>query len=282
MRSTILVFILIVVSTLAHASGHGPVFGLATPTNSQGETSIDVTTSARIGQQSSEAGVRTMVTYGFTPHLQLSVAAPGNFTTANLPASRTMGGDLEGTIAWRFHHRGPTVGKRFESTLFSGLVFPELQRSPGTMGMLKRTPGINLSAVTGMASRSHYVWLGGGITHFFERGGDQRPQVAQYSIVYGYRPPALRKDYPHWDWRLFLEAVGERASAIRQANFALPGTETHQVFVGPTTLGIYKNFAISGGVLFPVFRDARTFQRERVRIAINLSYFIFHFSGDHK
>jgi hypothetical protein len=235
-----------------------------------------------VGSAGSEVGVRTMVTYGFTPHLQLSLAAPGNLSTANLPVSRTMGGDLDGTIAWRFHHRGPAVGKRFESTLFSGLVVPELQRSPGMMGMLKRAPGISTGVATGMASRSHYVWLGGSLTHFFERGGDQRPQLAQYSLVYGYRPRNLRKEYDHWDWRLFVEAVGERASPIRHSGFELPGSETHQVFVGPTTLGIYKSFAISGGVLFPVYRENRTFPRERVRIAINLSYFIFHFSGDHK
>jgi hypothetical protein len=264
------------------ASGHGPVFGLATPTNSEGETSIDVATASRAGSDGSEVTVRSMVTYGFTPHLQVSLAVPGSFSTANLPASSSMGGDLAGTIGWRFHHRGPAVGKRFETTLFTGVLVPELQRSPGLMGMLKRAPGINAAIVTGMASRSHYVWLAGGLTHYFERDEDQRPQVAQYSLVYGYRPPVLRKDYPHWDWRLFGELVGEHTSNMRHSGFEIPGSRTHQVFLGPTTLGIYKNFAISGGVLFPVYRDNQAFPRERLRVAVNLSYFIFHFSGDHK
>jgi hypothetical protein len=277
-----LVIVVFSIATSLFASGHGPVFGLATPTNSEGETSIDVAVGSRVGSGTNETSVRTMVTYGFTPHLQLSIAAPGSFSTANLPASATMGGDLSGTIGWRFHHRGPAVGKRFETTLFSGVVLPELQRSPGLMGMLKRSPGISTAIVTGMASRSHYVWLGGGITHYFERDGDQRPQVLHYSLVYGYRPPVLRKDYPRWDWRLFGELVGERSSDMRHGGFDVPGSNTHQIFAGPTTLGIYKNFAISGGILFPLYRDNRAFARERFRIAVNLSYFIFHFSGDHK
>src|SRR4051812_3225153 len=128
-----LVILCICVSGYGFASGHGPVFGLATPTNSEGETSIDVGANSRVGSEGSDVSLRTMVTYGFTPHLQISIAAPGNFSTANLPPSASMGGDLSGTIGWRFHHRGPAVGKRFETTLFSGVVLPELQRSPGLM-----------------------------------------------------------------------------------------------------------------------------------------------------
>lgn len=282
MRAVFRFFMLFLVSVgAAFASGHGPVFGLATPTNSQGETSLDVAVSSRVSSDGHETSVRSMVTYGFTPHLQFALSVPGNITSTNLPASSTMGGDLSGTIGWRFHHRGPAVGKRFESTLFTGATLPELQRSPGLMGMLKRAPGVSAGVVTGVASRSHYLWLGGGLTHYFERGGDQRPQIAQYSLVYGYRPPVLRKDYPHWDWRLFGELVGERANNMRQAGLEVPGSQTHQVFAGPTTLGIYRNFAVSGGVLFPIYRDNRAFPRERVRVAINFSYFIFHFSGGH-
>jgi hypothetical protein len=35
----------------------------------------------------------------------------------------------------------------------------------------------------------------------------------------------------------------------------MSGTQAHQVFIGPTTLGIYKTFAISGGVQFPVYHS---------------------------
>jgi hypothetical protein len=282
MRLAFCISIILLAAIQALASGHGPVFALATPTNSAVETSVDVATYSRIGSGGSDIGIRTMVTYGFTPHLQFSLTVPGSIVSANLPPSRSMGGDAEGTLGWRFHHRGPRVGKRFESTLYAGAVVPNLQRSPGVMGMLARTPGVTAGAATGMASRSHYVWLGGSLTHFFERNGDQRPQVAQYSFAYGYRPPVLRKEADKWDWRVFGEMVGERASDIRQSGSSIPGSSTHQIFVGPTVLGIYKSFAISGGVLFPVYRDNGFHPKERARIAVNLSYFIFHFSGDHK
>jgi hypothetical protein len=54
----------------------------------------------------------------------------------------------------------------------------------------------------------------------------------------------------------------------------LPGSNSHQIFVGPTTLGVYKNYAVSAGIQFPVFRDVGPiYPRERMRIAINFSYF---------
>jgi hypothetical protein len=44
--------------------------------------------------------------------------------------------------------------------------------------------------------------------------------------------------------------------------------------LGPTALGIYRNYAIEGGVQFPVYRDVGArLQRETVRYAVNVSYF---------
>jgi len=52
-------------------------------------------------------------------------------------------------------------------------------------------------------------------------------------------------------------------------------------FLGPTTLGIYKTFAISGGVQFPIYRNVGTLlPKERVRVAINITYFLFQ-HGQH-
>ena len=54
----------------------------------------------------------------------------------------------------------------------------------------------------------------------------------------------------------------------------MPGTDAHQVFVGPSILGIYKAYAIQSGIQFPVFRDAGArLERERFRYAANISYF---------
>jgi hypothetical protein len=84
----------------------------------------------------------------------------------------------------------------------------------------------------------------------------------------------VRKEYPHWDWRWFVEMNGERAGNLRRAGLEQAGTGGHQILLGPTALGIYKNYAIEGGVQFPVYRDVgANVRRERVRYAVNFGYF---------
>jgi hypothetical protein len=266
---------------VAHASGHGPVFGLATPTNSQGEWSFDLALAARRATET-EFGSRSMITYGFTPHFQLSLSLPGVLNTAAVAPSRSMSGDLETNLGWRFHRSSPSIGTRFESTLFVGAILPELRRSPGMMGQLRRAPGFFGSVATGMASRGHYVWAGGGYLRSTERGGDQRPHVGNWSFVYGYRPARWRRDYPSWDWRLFAEVVGEHWNAVRHNGAEVPGSDGYQILAGPTTLGIYKTFAVSGGILFPLrSRPGAVFPKERYRATLNLSYFLFTHGDDH-
>ncbi len=48
------------------------------------------------------------------------------------------------------------------------------------------------------------------------------------------------------------------------------------MFVGPTTLILYKAFAFEGGVLFPAYQrvDAGR-SKERLRVAVNVSYFFW-------
>src|SRR5947199_7136181 len=69
-------------ATLAFASGHAPVFGYATPTNSQGEWSVDLGVTGRSSEAGSDTSMRAMLSYGFTPHLMLSVSAPVTLTSA--------------------------------------------------------------------------------------------------------------------------------------------------------------------------------------------------------
>jgi hypothetical protein len=46
------------------------------------------------------------------------------------------------------------------------------------------------------------------------------------------------------------------------------------VAAGPTTLGVYKNYAVSAGVQLPMYRDARSlYPRERMRFAVNFAWF---------
>ena len=265
--------------TALQASGHGPIFGMATPTNAKGGWSFDTGLMGRVGLGDSGTMLRGMLGYGITEDLQVSLSVPYVFSSAPFVPARITGmmpasGDVEAIGAWRFLRQGPRVGTRIESTAYAGLIVPGVQRPAGMLGTLHRAPGLYTAVSTGLASRSHYLWAGVGNMHFAERLGDRRPNVITYSAVWGYRPPPLQKEYPHWDWRVFAEMSGDSSSRVRRAGQFMPGTGGDQVFVGPTALGIYKNYAIEGGIQFPMYQDIGSRQmQERYRFAINLSRF---------
>jgi hypothetical protein len=268
---------------LAIAAAHGPVFGLATPTNSQGEWSFDEGIFGRNTSLGTQASIRGLVAYGFTPHLTLSFTLPSVVGDTPLPPTRIQpGADFESTLAWRYQHSSTKVGTRIESTAFAGLVVPGPQSGFNGVVHTTNAPGTMLGAVTGLASRSHYLWLGSTFTKFYEHNGDRRPDVLDYSLVYGYRPPKWRKPPDKWDWRLFGELVGERSNRFLQANVPVANTQAHQVFLGPTALGIFHNYTVSFGAQFPLYQTVGSaFPKERVRFAVNFSYLLFQQGHSH-
>ena len=267
----------------ASASAHGPVFGLATPTNSQGEWSFDAGIFGRNNTLGSQASVRALLAYGFTPHLTVSFTLPAVMGDARLPPTRIQpGSDFDSTVSWRFQHRATKVGTRFESTAFAGLAVPGPQSGFVGIAHTSNVPGTMVGAVTGMASLSNYIWLGSTFTKFYEHNGDKRPDVLDYSLVYGYRPAKWRRPPDKWDWRLFGELVGERSNRFLQANVPVANTQAHQVFVGPTALGIFHNYTVSFGAQFPVYQDVgSSFPKEHVRFAVNFSYLLFRHGHQH-
>lgn len=252
---------------------------MATPTNGAGAWAIDFGAMGRIGETDNAATARTMITYGITEDFQVSGSVPLVLGSAPLPAARMTGmmpggGDFESILAWRFHRQGTNVGTRVESTAYGGVILPGPQKPAGLIGTFDRTPGIYTGVATGFVSRGTYVWGGVGYTRFAQMNGDRRPTVLSYSAVWGYRPPALRQEYPHWDWRIFAEMTGEQSSTAEHLGDVVPGTNAHQVFVGPSALGIYKNYALEAGVQFPAYRDSGArLERERMRYSANISYF---------
>ncbi len=264
----------------AIGASHGPVFGLATPTNSQGEWSFDQGIFGRTNSVGSQASIRELVGYGFTPHLTLSFTLPVVVGDTSLPPTRIQpGDDFDSSLAWRFQHRATKVGTRIESTAFAGLVVPGPQSEFNGVAKASNVPGFMVGAVTGRASLSHYVWLGATFTKFAEHNGDRRPEVFDYSLVYGYRPPKWRRPPDKWDGRLFGELVGERSNRFLQANMTVANTQAHQVFLGPSALGIYQNYTISFGAQFPIYQDVGSvWPKERVRFAVNFSYLLFQHS----
>lgn len=283
MKFAVVLFAVVGLPALAIAAAHGPVFGLATPTNSQGEWSFDEGIFGRNTSLGTQASIRGLVAYGFTPHLTLSFTLPAVVGDTPLPPTRIQpGADFESTLAWRFKHSATKVGTRIESTAFAGLVVPGPQSGFNGVVDTTKAPGTMFGAVTGLASRSHYLWLGSTFTKFYEHNGDRRPDVLDYSLVYGYRPPKWRRPPDKWDWRLFGELVGERSNRFFQANVPVANTQAHQVFLGPTALGIFHNYTVSFGAQFPIYQNVGSaFQKERVRFAVNFSYLLFQHGHSH-
>ena len=283
MKLGVILLSILGLSLSAAASGHGPVFGLATPTNSQGEWSFDEGIFGRSSSLGSQASIRSLIGYGFTPHLTLSFTLPAVVGSTALPPTRIQpGDDFDSTVAWRFQHRATRIGARLESTAFAGVAVPGPQSGFGGVAHTTNLPGTMFGLVSGLASRSHYVWLGGTYTKFYEHNGDKRPDVFDYSLVYGYRPAKWRRPRDKWYWRLFGELVGERSDRFLQASATVAGTEAHQVFLGPTALGIYRNYTVSFGAQFPIYQDlGSAFPKEHVRFAVNFSYLLFRHGHTH-
>lgn len=259
------------------ASGHGPVFGAATPTLGRGGWSVDQAWTVRFGDESeSEQMLKTMVTFGVTEVLQISGSVPLAMSEAALASTRMMSPmssdrEFEALAGWRFQRRPVGIGGRQESTLYVGGTAPmESQRDGVSVG-----PSINVGAATGYASRAHYLWVGGGLQHFFPRGGDRLGDSRLVTFVYGYRPPAMRTEAGRPDLRFFVEATAEDRQADRVDGVdRAPGSRA--VFVGPTTLLVYKAIALEGGVLFPAYqRNTAGAPTERLRVALNVSYFFW-------
>lgn len=258
-------------------SGHGPVFGLATPTLARHGWSVEVSAMGRRANAQTSVMLRPMIEYGITEDLQVSLSLPVPVyvpeagrpvrTMMRMPATP----DAEIVLAWRFHRDGVDVGSRFETTAFLGLTYP----TDATRSGLGTAAGIWGAAATGYASRVIYAWAGGLYRRYQTPVGgtaDHPGDLLMYSLVLGYRPPFFREDFPNPDWRLFVELVGERLAADQAAGVVVAGTGGHQIFLAPTVLGLYGSWGISGGPALPIYRTLRSTQPGGdVRFVLNFS-----------
>jgi hypothetical protein len=258
----------------ASASGHGPVFGAATPTLGRGGWSVDQAYTFRAADNAeSQQMFKTMVSFGITEALQVSASIPvvmhDGLDPSRMMSAMSSEREVEGLLAYRFQKRTVGVGGRQESTVYVGGTVPtEDLRAGVPVG-----PSISVQASTGYASRAHYVWAGGGIQHFLEHDDGQQGDSRFLTFVYGYRPPPLRVEAGRPDLRFFVELTAEDRTAATSANVtAAPGTQS--VFVGPTSLLVYKAIAIEGGVLFPLYQSEQL-PGERFRAAVNFAYFFW-------
>lgn len=275
----VLALAVILVSPELVASGHGPVYGLATPTLGKGGWSLDAAIMVRSEEGDRESVMaRPMVGYGITEDLQLSFSVPVPlYREEGLQPERAMAmmpgtPDMEFMVNWRFHREGTDVGARFESTAFFGLEYP----TDAVRAGVRTSPGVLGGVVTGYASRSIYAWAGG----LYQRSMSPRGTTADHigdlgmvSLVFGYRPHVFRQELPHPDWRLFVEAIGEWRQPDVRNGIELPNRGGEQVFIGPTVLGLYGPWGISGGPVFPVYSDLNGDQpEENYRFVVNFTY----------
>ena len=270
--------VVMAMSSRISASGHGPVFAGATPTLGKGGWQFDQAYMGRSTEEAVEQTLRSMISFGVTPRVQLSASVPVPLVTGSQPPTGRMTAtmsdapNIEGTAAWRFHVRPVGHGARIESTIFVGAAVPTTSRRGG----IASAPSFNGAAASGYASRAHYFWAGAGFEKRTASDGDRWGDVGYYSLVYGYRPPALQLDYPKPDLRFFVEAQGEHNGRTRTSGVEDPDSGGQILLVGPTTLLLYKQYGLEGGILFPVYQRVNgTQEKERFRVVVNFSYFFW-------
>ncbi|MGH8284752.1 MAG: hypothetical protein ACRETT_03190 [Steroidobacteraceae bacterium] len=248
----------------AHAEGHGPTFGLATPTLARGQWSSDTVAMSLNGEMGSSYMFREMVGYGITEDLQASLTFPiGQGGDRMAPRTRVgsmMGAfrDIEASLQWRFHRTASAVGTRRESAVLVGVSEAE----DGERGGIEVGTGVNVAALTGYASRTVYWWLGAGAQRYSSERGEQLGELYYASAVFGWRPPLFQHDYPKPDWRLFIESLYEHAEPHRVSGQRMPNSGGRKLLLGPSVLGLYGRWGIEAGIVWPVNQSLDGMQTE--------------------
>lgn len=244
------------VALAAHAEGHGPAFGLATPTLARGQWSSDTSAMRLDGDMGSSSQFRQLFGYGMTEDLQMNLSFPlgrsgeDGMIGSSRAAGSMMGAakTVEASLQWRFHRIAPRVGTRRESALFIGVSEP----TDDAAGGIEPGNGFNMAAVTGYASRTTYWWLGGGAQLYTSRDDARLGDLYYASAVFGWRPPLFQQDYPKPDWRLFIESVYEKSERHRIRGQLMNNSGGEKLLAGPSVLGLYGHWGIEGGILWPV------------------------------
>lgn len=240
--------------TGAWAEGHGPAFGLATPTLAQGQWSSDTAAMSMSNSAGTALMYREMVAYGINEDLQVGLSFPlaqGNTPPMKSRSAEGMMGtdkDIEGTLLWRFQRNAPAIGERYESSLLVGAWDGQNAQMEG----MPSGQGVMLAGVTGYASRTTYWWLGGGAQHYFPKDNTRLGDLYYVTAVWGWRPEYFRHEYPAPDWRLFVESVGEISRHNEMNGAIMPNSGGRKLFLGPSALGLFGAWGIELGVLFPV------------------------------
>lgn len=251
---------------VAQADGHGPAFGLATPTLARGQWSSDTMAMQVDSDMGSSSEFRQLLGYGVTEDLQVNLSFPlGQSGEEGMLTGSRGGGSMmgaadtvEASLQWRFHRNASAIGIRHESALFFGISEP----TDDAPGGLEPGTGFTLAAVTGYASRTTYWWLGAGAQTYASRDNARLGDRYYASAVFGWRPPLFQHDYPKPDWRLFVESVYEKSERHRVSGQLMPDSGGEKLLAGPSVLGLYGHWGIEGGIMWPISQSLNGSQSE--------------------
>lgn len=278
MKRSLIIAILFIVGPKILAQGHGPLYGLQTPTLAKGGVNFNTAGMSLATEEGTSYMLRYMLFYGITEDLQITLTTPTTIEHLEKPP-RTRGGsnmpangDIEASLWYRFFSNAFGVGKRFESTAILGVSTP----TEDTRGQVNVGNSIHGAISTGYASRTWYAWIGGGYQYYFERDHEQLGDLPYASLVVGYRPNIFMGDYPKPDWRIFVESLAEFPGDNRlEGQFFSTDERNKKVLIGPSFLGLSGPWGFSFGALFPVIQDLTPgVPREEYRLALNLSYWL--------
>lgn len=258
------------------AQGHGPLYGLQTPTLARGGFDFNAAAMSLATEDDELFMLRYIWSYGVTEDLQLNITtptminrlseAPRTRGNSNMPAN----GDIEASVWYRFFSNAFGVGKRFESTAILSVSTP----TEKNRGAAKVSNSIHGAISTGYASRTWYAWVGGGYQYYFQKGTDQLGDLPYGSLVIGYRPNIFMGDYPKPDWRIFVESLAEFPGSNTFEGQLSPMDERgKKVMIGPSFLGLYGAWGISFGALFPAYQKVQG-PDEKYRLSMNISYWL--------
>jgi hypothetical protein len=276
-RTAFLILLTITAISKVSAQGHGPLYGLQTPTLAKGGFDFNAAAMSLATEDDQSFMLRYIWSYGVTEDLQINITtptmvnrlseAPRTRSNSNMPAN----GDIEASVWYRFFSNAFGVGKRFESTAILSVSTPTEETRSG----INVSNSIHGAISTGYASRTWYAWVGGGYQYYFEEGNDQLGDLPYASLVVGYRPNIFMGDYPKPDWRVFLESLAEFPGANTSEGQLTPVDQRgKKVMLGPSFLGLYGAWGISFGALFPVYQDVVQGPKEEYRLSMNISYWL--------
>lgn len=260
------------------AQGHGPIYGLQTPTLAKGGINMNASGMSIATEDEASYMLRYTFFYGITEDLQVTLTTPTVIERLeNAPRTRgnsmmPSNGDIEAALWYRFFSNAFGVGKRFESTAILGVSAP----TEDVRGQVNVGNSIHGAISTGYASRTWYAWLGGGYQYYFEKDNQQLGDLPYASMVIGYRPDVFMGDYPKPDWRIFVESLAEFPGDNKvNGQFFSTDERSKKVLVGPSILGLTGPWGISFGALFPVYQDLiPNTPREKYRVSLNISYWL--------